>query len=347
MGSTLVAGTVERRVPGSADFDRTGVGELTRVGAIVAAHGEDSLSPFLLRPDKRFEFAAGGVLAYRMFGRTAVVSGDPVGPAEAVPILLVRLLEKVHREGGRVALYGCSGRHLAVYRTLGLRAICAGEEAVVDPASFGLEGRAVRKLRQSVNRIHRRGWQLQAQQGCQLAPVLEAEINALERRWRSECGELLGFAMAMGKFNPVVLPADLYLLARSPAGQLGGVMRFIAHRGKLSLDTMRRVGETPNGLNEALVCRALEVARERGIAEVSLNYAGLAHLIRRPAESKLRDAVRRPALQLLGRQFQMERLVRFNEKFSPEWRPRYLVYESRAALPGSIVRVLQAEGYLR
>ena len=38
--------------------------------------------------------------------------------------------------------------------------------------------------------------------------------------------------------------------------------------------------------------------------------------------------------------------MRFNEKFSPEWRPRYLVYESRAALPRAILRVLQAEGYL-
>jgi hypothetical protein len=30
----------------------------------------------------------------------------------------------------------------------------------------------------------------------------------------------------------------------------------------------------------------------------------------------------------------------------PEWRPRYLVYESGAALPRSLFRVLQAEGYL-
>jgi lysyl-tRNA synthetase class 2 len=345
--STLVAEAAERRRTHLAQRDHTRLGELARVRLIVAAHGEDSLSPFLLRPDKCFEFAAGGVLGYRMLGRTAVVSGDPVGPAESVPVLLVRLLDKVHRDGGKVALYGCSARHLAVYRELGLRAICAGEEAVVDPASFGLEGRAVRKLRQSVNRIHRRGWQVEAREGRHVEPELEIEIDALERRWRVECGRMLGFAMAMGEFDPGIVPADLYLLARSPVGDLAGVMRFISHHGKLSLDTMRRVGETPNGLNEALVCVALEAARERGVPEVSLNYAGLAHLIRRPAESTLRDAVRKPALRLLGRHFQMERLVRFNEKFSPEWRPRYLVYESRAALPGSIVRVLQAEGYLR
>ena len=42
----------------------------------------------------------------------------------------------------------------------------------------------------------------------------------------------------------------------------------------------------------------------------------------------------------------MDRLVLFNQKFSPTWRPRYLVYESRATLPRAVFRVLQAEGYL-
>ena len=72
--------------------------------------------------------------------------------------------------------------------------------------------------------------------------------------------------MAMGEFESGVRPRDLYLLARSPEGELRAVMRFIAHRGKLSLDTMRRVGETPNGLNEALVCRALELPGSAGCA---------------------------------------------------------------------------------
>jgi lysyl-tRNA synthetase class 2 len=151
----------------------------------------------------------------------------------------------------------------------------------------------------------------------------------------------------MGEFDPGVQPHHLYLVARAPDGELRAVMRFIAHCGKLSLDTMRRVGETPNGLNEALVCRALELARERGINEVSLNYAGLGHLFRRgPNGNRLVRAVTRWGLGLLSRHFQMERLVRFNEKFTPQWRPRYLVYESRGQLARSVYRVLQAEGYL-
>ena len=37
-------------------------------------------------------------------------------------------------------------------------------------------------------------------------------------------------------------------------------------------------------------------------------------------------------------------MLPFN-RFSPAWRPRYLLYESRAALPRALFRVLQAEGY--
>jgi lysyl-tRNA synthetase class 2 len=57
-------------------------------------------------------------------------------------------------------------------------------------------------------------------------------------------------------------------------------------------------------------------------------------------------AAQRVALGVLGRHFQMDRLVLFNSKFSPQWRPRYLVYETRRGLPRAVLRVLQAEGYL-
>lgn len=316
--------------------------------AIVAAHGEDSLAPFIARPDKSLHFVAGGVVAYRRIGRTLVVSGDPVGSEASRSRALAGLRELAAREGLRTVVYGASAAHLEAYRDAGMRAICVGEEAIVDPAGFSLEGRAVRKLRQSVQRVRSRGWTVAAVDGRDVGAALEAEIDAVENQWRSSRGRVLGFSMSLGEHERGALPGDLLLLARSPEGHLRAVMRFLPHRGNLSLDTMRRVGETPNGLNEALVCTALAVARERGVREVSLNYAGLAHLIRRePQGSWLTRAIRRRALERLGRHFQMERLVRFNNKFGPEWRPRYLVYESRRCLPGAVYRVLQAEGYVR
>lgn len=315
--------------------------------AILERYGEDTLAPFLLRADKALHFAAGGVLSYRVIGETAVVSADPVAPPGRAGEVLGSFLRFARARGWQVAIWGAGQQHLADYRRLGLRCICVGEEAFVAPATFTLEGRAVRKLRQSVVRVRRRGWEIISLQGREVTPSLEAEIDALECQWRASRGRLIGFAMGMGHFGSAIGPDDLFVLARSAEGRLGGVMRFAACAGgRLSLDTMRRVGETPNGLNEALICRALEHARALGVHEVSLNYAGLAHLIRARHEGAAASLRARAAMALLGRRFQMERLVRFNEKFSPQWRPRHLVYESRLALPRTIARVLQAEGYL-
>lgn len=315
--------------------------------AIVDAHGTDSLSPFLLRPDKALAFAAGGVLAYRVIGGTAVISADPVAPDGATADVLSAFQAQASRRGWQVVLWGAAETHLDAYRALGLHAMCVGEEAFVDPAEFSLEGRSVRKLRQSVHRVSRRGWTISAHDGREIDAWLESEIELVAARWRDDHPHVHGFAMGMGIFTSELRPDDLYVLARSPAGELGGVMRFVSCGSTLSLDTMHRVGETPNGLNEALVARALAEARDRGIAEVSLNYAGLAHLIRcEPSRNPVVRALTQVAIGPLHRRFQMDRLVRFNEKFSPRWRPRYLVYESRAALPLTIVRVLQAEGYL-
>jgi lysyl-tRNA synthetase class 2 len=318
-----------------------------RARGIVAEHGDDSLSPYILRPDKELQFASDAVVAFAVIGETVVISGDPVGPPPSAREALGALVERAHRAGMRVAAYGVSGRHLESFRALGLRAIRAGEEAVVDPRSFTLEGRPVRKLRQSVHRLRRRGWRVTIHDGREIDGELEAAIDAVQARWRSEHERILGFAMSMGEFEPAIGADDLYVLAWSPAGEVRGCARFLAHRGKLSLDAILRVGEAPNGLAEALVCHALCRARARGVEEVSLNYAGLAHLLRADAPGgRLGKALARRLLGPLHGRFQMDRLVLFNQKFSPTWQPRYLVFESRAALPRAILRVLQAEGYL-
>ncbi len=344
VSSLLVARALRRAEPLR---DEGSPGALGRARWIVDEHGEDSLSPFILRPDKRFEFAGDGVVAYRVVGDTVVISGDPVGPDGAAAEALRRLVRRAHEGGLRVVAYGASERHLHTARALGLRAVRVGEEAVVDPGAFTLEGRSVRKLRQSVHRVERRGWRVTIHEGREIDSELEAAVDTVEAEWRGQRDRLLGFAMSMGEFEPGIRPDDIYVLAWSPDQRLQGVMRFLTHREKLSLDTMRRVGETPNGLNEAMVCHALELARARGLREVSLNYAGLSHLVRHDAPgNRLLKTVVRTLLGPLRGRFQMDRLVLFNQKFSPTWRPRYLVCESRASLPRAVFRVLQAEGYL-
>jgi lysyl-tRNA synthetase class 2 len=324
-------------------------GDRARASQLVERYGHDSLAPFTLREDKSFHFAAGGFLAYRTLRGTAVVSGDPVGPRPAWALILASFMAEAARRGWRVVLTAASDRQLDDYRALGLRTLHIGNEAVVDPRSFSLEGRSIRKVRQAISRVRRRGWAVEVADCADIAPSLADEIHSLERQWQASRPRLYGYAMTLGAVSiPPAGDRSVYALARDPDGRLGAFIRFVPYGMGLSLDTMRRrSGEVPNGLNEALVVAAIEHARERGAREVSLNFAGFAHVMAADAALSRRLRLLRFALRRLHSRFQLERLVMFNSHFRPEWRPRYLVYGGQTELAPAALRVLQAEAYVR
>jgi lysyl-tRNA synthetase class 2 len=302
----------------------------------------------MLREDKTFFFAHGGVLAYRVLRETAVVSGDPVGPEGSAGPIVAGFLALAHRRGWRVAMTGVSPRQVEDYRRLGLRALRVGEEAFVDPRAFSLEGRHIRKVRQSVTRARRRGWVTEAHVSPEVPTGDWPDIVELEREWQVGQQRTYGFAMTLGRMGGAVEDERmLYVLGRDPDGRVRALLRFLPYGSGLSLDAMRRAPDVPNGLTEALVVHALEHARATGAREVSLNFAGFGHIMAEGRELSTPQRLARVALGAAHSRFQLERLWAFNQKFEPQWRPRYLVYGSRTQLPRAALRVLQAEAYLR
>ncbi len=331
----------------SAAAEGHGEADHRRAAAIVAAHGRDSLDPFALREDKSFHFAAGGFLAYRTLRETAVIAGDPIGPAGSAPTILSDFVRVADARGWSVVVTGASETMAHATAPLGLRALHIGNEAVVDPRSFSLEGRAIRKVRQSVHRLERHGWRVDLVAGGELTPALVAELDEVERRWRAGRRRLHGFAMTLGRlWGAEEDGRSLYVMARDRAGRVRSFVRFAILADGLSLDVMRRFGDEPNGVAEALVVAAIEHARAAGRAQVSLSFAGFAHVMAAEAALSRGQRALRWLLRRAHGRFQLERLVRFNAKFGPAWRPRYLLYQRRAQLPLAALRVLQAEAYV-
>jgi lysyl-tRNA synthetase class 2 len=224
-----------------------------------------------------------------------------------------------------------------------------GLEAVVDPRTFDAGAPGFKTVRKAVRRVARQGWTIELVRGGDLTTELMFDLAAVEAAWR-RLGHhrLYGFAMASDRLWGAPEDCrDLYAIARNPQGEARAFQRYVPYLGGLSLDAMRRLDDEPNGISDALVTATLEHARELGLSEVSLNFAGFGHLMAAETLERRSHRVAAWALRRMHGRFQLERLARFANKFGPAWRPRFLVYTGRTRLPLAALRVMQAEAYIK
>ena len=107
----------------------------------------------LLQPRTR-----GAFVGYRIENGVLLLSGDPVGPTRRSPRCSRELRAFADIRGLKLGAVGASENLCPLYEELGLRTIYLGDEAIVELDEFSLEGRAIRKVRQSVSRLAKAGY---------------------------------------------------------------------------------------------------------------------------------------------------------------------------------------------
>jgi lysyl-tRNA synthetase class 2 len=314
---------------------------------LVRAHGADTLAFFKLRADGHYIFSEDrrAFVAYAIENGVLLLSGDPVGPPDAIPGLLGQVRQFAEDRGLKLGALGASQRLCPLYEGLGLHTMYVGDEAVVDVSGFSLEGRPIRKVRQSVTRLTKAGFEAEIHELCALDPGTIERVEEVVELGRQGAPER-GFSMAMDSLQGEHNHETLVVLARDEAGAIRGVLHFVPCYGRpaVSLSFMRRDPSTPNGLTEFLVVKAIELLRDRGVEELSLNFAAFAKWMHSPEKAHERWLGK---LIALGNPFfQIESLYRFNAKFFPRWEPRFLVYEGTFGMPRAGIAALWAEGQL-
>ena len=314
---------------------------------LVRAHGADTLAFFKLRADGHYIFDEDhrAFVAYAIENGVLLLAGDPVGPRDALPGLLQQVREFADARGLKLGALGASEQLCPLYEELGLRAIYLGDEAVVELARFSLEGRPIRKVRQSVSRLSKAGYEAELHELHTLDQNTIRQAEEVVELGRQGAPER-GFSMTMESLQGEHDHETLVVLARDEEGAIRGVLHFVPCYGRpaVSLSFMRRDPATPNGMTEFLVVRSIELLRERGLEELSLNFAAFAKWMHSP-EKRLERLLGK--LIALGNPFfQIESLYRFNAKFFPRWEPRFLVYEGTFGLPRAGIAAMWAEGQL-
>jgi lysyl-tRNA synthetase, class II len=324
-----------------------GAGARAIAGELVRAHGTDTLSFFKLRGDQQYFFSSDerAFVAYRIENGVLLLAGDPVGPQDTLAPLLRELSEFAQARGLKLGAVGASERLCPLYEEMGLRTLYLGDEAIIELDKFSLEGRAIRKVRQSVSRLGKAGYRAELASVGELDSATLEQIEQVLERGREGAPER-GFSMAMDSIRGQHCGETLVVLARDAEEEIRGVLHFVPCYGRntVSLSFMRRDPGTPNGLTEFLVVKAVELLRDRGLEEMSLNFAAFAKWLHSP--EKLHERMLGKLVALGNPFFQIESLFRFNAKFFPRWEPRYLVYQGALGLPRAGIAALWAEGQL-
>ncbi|MDQ2888415.1 MAG: DUF2156 domain-containing protein [Chloroflexota bacterium] len=347
---------------------------------LVRYYGAHTLVFFGLSPENYHFLAPGGegLVNYRLANNVAIVLGDPVCAPEACERVTRSFLDFCALHNWRVAFYQVYPDHLDTYRALKLKIFKMGEEAVLDPQTFTLNGSALANVRTSCRRAEREGVTIRWYEG-DLPPEAMQQIEQLSNIWlESKAGKNAsetGFSTGrLDELNDAAARADLLASIPSPSnaaqqtvprlvtavattssGQACAFTTFTPIYGSSTidepksqawgwtLDMMRRLPDAPPGVMELLLARAIERFRSRGAHILSLGLVAWSDT-RQEMTSTQRQIVSfiTDHLHLLESH---SSLFKFKQKFHPRWESRYIVASGTLALPKIALAVFSARNY--
>ncbi|MEU9656099.1 bifunctional lysylphosphatidylglycerol synthetase/lysine--tRNA ligase LysX [Streptomyces chartreusis] len=325
--------------------------EETRIRALLKAYGDqDSLGYFATRRDKAVVFSPSGKAAvtYRVEAGVCLASGDPVGDREAWPHAIAVWLAAARRHAWVPAAMGASEDGATAYARAGLGALQLGDEAILRPQDFDLNGRDMRVTRQAVHRVRRTRAHCRIRRHSTLGEAEMEEVIRKADAWRDTETER-GFSMALDRLGD---PADgdcLLLEALGGDGELLALLSFVPWgRDGVSLDLMRRDRGAPNGVMEFMVAELCDAAPKLGIRRISLNFAVFRSVFEEGARIGAGPVLRlwRRLLLFFSKWWQLEALYRSNAKYQPEWYPRFICYGEAASLARIGMASGIAEGFV-
>jgi lysyl-tRNA synthetase, class II len=316
-----------------------------RARRVVEDYGTDTLAFFALRDDKQLFFHQNSLVAFAVHHGTALVSPDPVGPADERVEVWAAFMATAQQQGWSVAVLGASAEWLCVYEANHLKSMYIGDEAVVDCTTFHTDGGPNKALRQAVNRVAKHGYTISFHDPAHIENGLRTQLDALigsSRRGEAE----RGFSMTLGRLFEPTDRGLLLAVCSDPAGTPVAFVQYVPAAGiaGYSLDVMRRDrGEHPNGLLDFVIVRTIEHVRDLGGTGLCLNFATMRGVLAGEQEFRHFNRLIQWALRQGSASMQIESLWKYNAKFNPAWQPRYAVYQAAADLPGTIAAMAKAE----
>lgn len=309
----------------------------------------DTLDYFSLRDDKLYFVSSDekAFIAYTYVGRYALVSGDPIGDARSIPLVVDEFLAMCKERAWGVSFLAVRESDQALYRQRGLNTVYLGDEAVIDVRGFRLEGKKWKSIRQSSGRVERT-YRFVWMNESEASPQLLSQLNAISTRWRGKKPER-GFTMTLNQDVNGANPDFRLCIALDENDTPGGFLRIVpiyGDRKGFTLDLMRRDPDTPNGMTEFLLTRTIMAMDAAGYERLSMNFAAWGRFFESDIDYTFLQRIAKIILNILSPFYQIRSLKEFNQRFYPQWVPRCIAYEGFRTLPRVALLYSSVEGLL-
>ncbi|NIA16936.1 MAG: bifunctional lysylphosphatidylglycerol flippase/synthetase MprF, partial [Planctomycetes bacterium] len=313
--------------------------QLEKVKSIVAKSGYTCANLALLG-DKKFLFSHSGnaFIMYAVEGRSWIAMGNPVGPEQEWDDLIWQFYETCRKYGGWPVFYEIQEDKLRFYFDLGLSFFKIGEEGRICLKDFSLEGSARKNLRYICHKFEREGYTVKVVSPCEVENLLD-KLKIISDAWLQE-RNTREKRFSIGRFDEQYLkffPAAVVL-------EQGKIIAFVnlwcgADKNEISIDLMRYLPGSPEGLMDYLFCQLMLWSKQQGYRWFSLGMAPLSGVAEHTLGRRWNQAVTF-VFRYGGHFYNFQGLRRYKEKFKPDWQPKYIICPGGLVVPRILVNLV-------
>jgi phosphatidylglycerol lysyltransferase len=314
--------------------------ERQRAAVIVKKYGRSATARPALFDDKSYFFSQGGsVIAYAARGRGAMALGDPIGPAEDIPLAIMAFKEYCDKNDWEAAFISALPENLVSYREAGFKTLHIGDDAIVSLATYDLQSSRYKDIRNSITKLSRLGYKAKIH-GPPLEDRLYCELKKISDVWLASkhSGEK---HYSIGWFNDDYIRNESVFVVYAPdmSPTAFANLKPEYQKNEVTIDLMRHYQKVEPGTMDFLFGSLLEWAKESGYESVCLGQCPFVKVGENPDDPLIERFIH--TFSDLLPSYNIKGLHHFKNKFYPHWEPRYLVYPAIASLPNTLFTLLR------